>query len=227
MVGPDYHRPPVATPATWKELPGWTEAQPAAERPKGDWWTGFNDPLLDRTRAAGVGLEPDGAPGLRELSGGARRSAARAQRPVPDASASPDRRPAHVRRPAISAAAHWPARGREQLPAREQRRLARSQRQLGARPLGPRAPHHRGKRRHRAGEPGDARERDALRADRAGERGHRSARDAMRTSTCCTHTVDAFQQSSARRRRAGQGRHRAAVRSGNRADATGERRSRA
>jgi NodT family efflux transporter outer membrane factor (OMF) lipoprotein len=47
MVGPDYHRPPVATPATWKELPGWTEAQPAAERPKGDWWTGFNDPLID------------------------------------------------------------------------------------------------------------------------------------------------------------------------------------
>jgi len=27
MVGPDYHRPAVATPATWKELPGWTEAQ--------------------------------------------------------------------------------------------------------------------------------------------------------------------------------------------------------
>ncbi|WP_168790955.1 efflux transporter outer membrane subunit [Paraburkholderia aromaticivorans] len=47
-VGPDYHRPPVATPATWKELPGWTEAQPAAERPKGDWWTGFNDPLIDQ-----------------------------------------------------------------------------------------------------------------------------------------------------------------------------------
>ncbi|OAJ62429.1 RND transporter [Paraburkholderia ginsengiterrae] len=47
MVGPDYHRPPVATPATWKELPGWTEAQPAAESPKGNWWTVFNDPLLD------------------------------------------------------------------------------------------------------------------------------------------------------------------------------------
>lgn len=46
-VGPDYHRPPVATPAAWKELPGWTEAQPAAEAPKGDWWTGFNDPLMD------------------------------------------------------------------------------------------------------------------------------------------------------------------------------------
>jgi NodT family efflux transporter outer membrane factor (OMF) lipoprotein len=48
MVGPDYHRPQVAVPATWKELPGWTQATPAAaESPKGDWWTVFNDPLLD------------------------------------------------------------------------------------------------------------------------------------------------------------------------------------
>ncbi len=44
MVGPDYHRPAVPTPATWKELPGWTEAEPAADGPKGDWWTGFNEP---------------------------------------------------------------------------------------------------------------------------------------------------------------------------------------
>ncbi|WP_293034631.1 efflux transporter outer membrane subunit [Paraburkholderia sp.] len=47
MVGPDYHRPQVAVPATWKPLPGWTQAEPAAEGPKGDWWTAFNDPLLD------------------------------------------------------------------------------------------------------------------------------------------------------------------------------------
>lgn len=47
MVGPDYHRPQVAVPAKWKELPGWTQAEPAAESPKGDWWTAFNDPLLD------------------------------------------------------------------------------------------------------------------------------------------------------------------------------------
>nr|WP_175108958.1 efflux transporter outer membrane subunit [Paraburkholderia solisilvae] len=47
MVGPDYHRPQVAVPATWQELPGWTQAQPAAEGPKGDWWTAFNDPLLN------------------------------------------------------------------------------------------------------------------------------------------------------------------------------------
>jgi NodT family efflux transporter outer membrane factor (OMF) lipoprotein len=49
MVGPDYHRPPVPVPATYKESPpGWTQAEPDAEGPKGDWWTGFNDPLLDQ-----------------------------------------------------------------------------------------------------------------------------------------------------------------------------------
>jgi len=48
MVGPDYHRPQTAVPAQYKELPGWTVAMPAAAAPKADWWTGFNDPLLDR-----------------------------------------------------------------------------------------------------------------------------------------------------------------------------------
>jgi len=47
MVGPDYHRPQVSVPATFRELPGWTQAEPNASGPKGAWWTGFNDPLLD------------------------------------------------------------------------------------------------------------------------------------------------------------------------------------
>ncbi|WP_436228029.1 efflux transporter outer membrane subunit [Caballeronia sp. LjRoot29] len=47
MVGPDYHRPQVSVPATFRELPGWTQAAPNADGPKGAWWTGFNDPLLD------------------------------------------------------------------------------------------------------------------------------------------------------------------------------------
>lgn len=47
MVGPDYQRPQVAVPATYTELPGWTQAEPAAEGPKGAWWTAFHDPLLD------------------------------------------------------------------------------------------------------------------------------------------------------------------------------------
>jgi NodT family efflux transporter outer membrane factor (OMF) lipoprotein len=47
MVGPDYHRPPVPVATEYKELAGWTVAAPSADAPKGDWWTGFNDPLLD------------------------------------------------------------------------------------------------------------------------------------------------------------------------------------
>ncbi|HEY1996658.1 efflux transporter outer membrane subunit [Paraburkholderia sp.] len=47
MVGPDYHRPQVNVPATYAELPGWTQAQPDAAGPKGQWWTSFNDPLID------------------------------------------------------------------------------------------------------------------------------------------------------------------------------------
>jgi NodT family efflux transporter outer membrane factor (OMF) lipoprotein len=48
IVGPDYQRPKVAVPAQYKELPGWTVAEPSAAAPKADWWTGFNDPLLDQ-----------------------------------------------------------------------------------------------------------------------------------------------------------------------------------
>ncbi|MGH8820131.1 MAG: efflux transporter outer membrane subunit [Rhodoferax sp.] len=48
MVGPDYQRPQVAVPAHYTELAGWTQATPAASAPKGDWWTAFHDPLLDR-----------------------------------------------------------------------------------------------------------------------------------------------------------------------------------
>lgn len=48
MVGPDYHRPQLPMPAQYKELPGWTAASPGADgAPKGDWWTAFNDPLLN------------------------------------------------------------------------------------------------------------------------------------------------------------------------------------
>ncbi|WP_443111464.1 efflux transporter outer membrane subunit [Burkholderia sp. FERM BP-3421] len=47
MVGPDYHAPSVAPPAAYRELPGWTQAAPDADGPKGDWWTAFHDPLLD------------------------------------------------------------------------------------------------------------------------------------------------------------------------------------
>jgi NodT family efflux transporter outer membrane factor (OMF) lipoprotein len=47
LVGPDYHRPTAPVPIEYKELAGWTVAAPSADAAKGDWWTAFNDPLLD------------------------------------------------------------------------------------------------------------------------------------------------------------------------------------
>ncbi len=48
MVGPDYHRPRLALPASYHAAAGWLPAQPEDGVPKGDWWRGFNDPVLDR-----------------------------------------------------------------------------------------------------------------------------------------------------------------------------------
>jgi NodT family efflux transporter outer membrane factor (OMF) lipoprotein len=48
MVGPDYHRPPAPMPAQFKELKGWTQALPADTEPRGDWWTVFGDPTLNK-----------------------------------------------------------------------------------------------------------------------------------------------------------------------------------
>jgi NodT family efflux transporter outer membrane factor (OMF) lipoprotein len=51
MVGPNYHRPLAPMPLEYKELPGWLPAQPAELAPKGDWWTIYDDPLLDKLEA--------------------------------------------------------------------------------------------------------------------------------------------------------------------------------
>jgi NodT family efflux transporter outer membrane factor (OMF) lipoprotein len=48
LVGPDYHRPPAIVPVAYKEAPGWTQAAPADGIPKGDWWTLYGDPNLNR-----------------------------------------------------------------------------------------------------------------------------------------------------------------------------------
>lgn len=49
MTGPTYHRPaPLSPPAAhYSELAGWSQAIPSDAAPKGDWWTLFNDPLLN------------------------------------------------------------------------------------------------------------------------------------------------------------------------------------
>jgi len=47
LVGPNYVRPTVAAPPQFKEAEGWVKAQPADAAPRGDWWTVFNDPVLN------------------------------------------------------------------------------------------------------------------------------------------------------------------------------------
>ncbi len=46
-AGPDYVRPPVATPAAYKEAQGWKQAAPRDDKPRGNWWEVFNDPQLN------------------------------------------------------------------------------------------------------------------------------------------------------------------------------------
>ena len=51
-IGPDYERPLTQLPDNWKTLPGvradvWKPATPSDDMPKGDWWTAFNDPILN------------------------------------------------------------------------------------------------------------------------------------------------------------------------------------
>jgi len=47
MVGPNYHRPPVATPPAFKEAEGWAPVAPSDAADKTDWWTAFGDPVLN------------------------------------------------------------------------------------------------------------------------------------------------------------------------------------
>ena len=52
LVGPTYHRPaalPAAqpTPEAFKEVDGWTPAQPLDAIDRGAWWRAFGDPVLD------------------------------------------------------------------------------------------------------------------------------------------------------------------------------------
>jgi multidrug efflux system outer membrane protein len=52
-VGPDYHGPPpVETPAAYKAP--WKKAEPSDSVPRGDWWTVFRDPVLNRLETQAV-----------------------------------------------------------------------------------------------------------------------------------------------------------------------------
>jgi NodT family efflux transporter outer membrane factor (OMF) lipoprotein len=47
MVGPNYVRPTVDTPATFKEWQGWKSAEPQDEVPRDHWWEAYGDKDLD------------------------------------------------------------------------------------------------------------------------------------------------------------------------------------
>jgi NodT family efflux transporter outer membrane factor (OMF) lipoprotein len=51
MVGPDYVRPEVDTPAAYKELEGWKRAEPRDQLARGQWWEMFGDRELDALAA--------------------------------------------------------------------------------------------------------------------------------------------------------------------------------
>lgn len=46
-VGPDYVRPTVHAPDSYKEMAGWKAAEPRDAEPKGNWWDAFSDPVLN------------------------------------------------------------------------------------------------------------------------------------------------------------------------------------
>ena len=47
MIGPDYERPAMWTPTTYKELEGWKIATPRDDLKRGAWWSIYNDATLD------------------------------------------------------------------------------------------------------------------------------------------------------------------------------------
>ena len=51
VVGPDYVRPTVVTPAAYKEVDGWKMAQPQDDVLRGAWWETFGDPQLNALEA--------------------------------------------------------------------------------------------------------------------------------------------------------------------------------
>src|SRR5690606_3594139 len=54
-LGPDYQRPEVATPDSWR----WKIAEPSDDVPRGEWWKVFEEPVLDQLQeeAAAGNLE--------------------------------------------------------------------------------------------------------------------------------------------------------------------------
>jgi len=50
-VGPNYQRPTAPTSTAYKQIAGWTPARPSDAADRADWWTVFNDPVLNDLEA--------------------------------------------------------------------------------------------------------------------------------------------------------------------------------
>ena len=50
-AGPDYQRPPIDTPAAFKEVGSWKPAEPREPLAADNWWAVFGDPVLDDLQA--------------------------------------------------------------------------------------------------------------------------------------------------------------------------------
>ncbi|EIP97061.1 efflux transporter, outer membrane factor lipoprotein, NodT family [Opitutaceae bacterium TAV1] len=57
-VGPDYRKPDTPAPAAWAEPGPWKVSAPRDHLPKGEWWTVYNDPVLDRLAAQATAASP-------------------------------------------------------------------------------------------------------------------------------------------------------------------------
>ncbi len=58
-VGPDYTRPPVPLPATFREAQDWQPAQPADAGAHGPWWSAYQDEELNRLQEAAARANQD------------------------------------------------------------------------------------------------------------------------------------------------------------------------
>ena len=58
-VGPNYVRPEVAIPAQLTEAEPWQVGVPQDTIGRGDWWTVFNDPMLNNLQVEAVKQNPD------------------------------------------------------------------------------------------------------------------------------------------------------------------------
>ncbi len=57
-LAPRYVPPPITPPPAYKEAGGWAPAEPGDALPQGAWWTGFQDPTLDRLEDAVPAANP-------------------------------------------------------------------------------------------------------------------------------------------------------------------------